>query len=58
MTDYGGKQSYHYHWKVLGIYSGQNILIMKQTNLMYHAQGGKLPLWGVISMQLGFPSKL
>ena len=46
MTDYQGKQSYHYEWKVLGMISGKNIIIMKQTNLKYYAQVGELPLWG------------
>ena len=49
MTDYQGKQSFHYQWKVLGIVSVQSIISMKERNLNYYAQGGKLPLWGVIS---------
>ena len=49
MTDYQGKQSFHYQWKVLGILSVQSIIIMKERNLKYYAQRGKLPLWGVIS---------
>ena len=49
MTDYQGKQSYHYEWKRLGILSGQNIIIIKQTNLKYYAQVVSCHCGGVIS---------